>query len=107
MTAREIEFNDGRAPVASPNMTMSEVLQKAHAMAMQIEKLLMNPACSIPSADTFRVRLARAHALSLLDQLSELVSRRQPEDGPRLARARVAEDEETSLSGVHPSLRQA
>jgi hypothetical protein len=105
--AHDTELDRDRVPTATVAMTTSEVLEKAHAMAKQIERLLMSPSCHMPSSDTFRIRLARAHALSLLDQLSELVSRRPSDrpsdDGARMARCRPGEDADTTVSGVHPA----
>jgi hypothetical protein len=51
----------------------ADLLEQARALAAQVDRLLVNAGEKVLPADAFRVRLARAHALSLLDQLSELV----------------------------------
>jgi hypothetical protein len=57
-----------------------ELLEHARSLAMQIERLLDDLGHQIDSPDSFKVRLARAHTLGLLDQLSELA-------GPRTSRS--------------------
>src|SRR5262249_11231183 len=59
-----------------------EILEQAHALASEIEELLMTLSRGIADADTFRVRLARAHTLSLLDQLAELIGSSPSGHGP-------------------------
>jgi hypothetical protein len=54
-------------------MTTRELLEEAQGLAVQIERLLTSPGCQTTDSDTLRIRLARAHTLSLLDQLSELL----------------------------------
>jgi len=51
-------------------------LEDALALAHQIDRLLNAASAASPDSDAFRVRLARAHTLSLVDQLSELVGSR-------------------------------
>jgi hypothetical protein len=53
-----------------------EALESALALAFRIEQLLNAAGAQSPDNDAFRVRLARAHTLSLVDQLSELVGTR-------------------------------
>ena len=53
-----------------------DVLEQAHALATEIEGLLTSLSHEVADTDTFRVRLARAHTLSLLDQLCELIGTR-------------------------------
>lgn len=79
-----------------------EILEEAQELAAQIERLLTSPRCNFPESDAFRVRLARAHTLSLLDQLSELLG---PEDsGPGTHRA-LRDDDTHASSGIRPAWR--
>ena len=57
-------------------------LEEAHALATEAEQLLATVSQDRTDSNTFRIRLARAHALSLLDQLSELLEARPSDHGP-------------------------
>ena len=73
-TAREDDVKEDRARgVRSGTMTTRDLLEEAQGLAVQIERLLTSPGCQTTDSDTLRIRLARAHTLSLLDQLSELL----------------------------------
>jgi hypothetical protein len=50
-----------------------ELLEQAQELAVQIETLLARLGQFDGHGDSFRVRLARAHTLSLLDQLTDLM----------------------------------
>jgi hypothetical protein len=58
---------DGGAGATTP-------LEEAQSLAVRIDALLENALGQAPEASAFRMRLARAHALGLLDQLGELLS---------------------------------
>jgi hypothetical protein len=79
-----------------------ETLQEAQELAAQIERLLTSPRCSFAEADAFRVRLARAHTLSLLDQLSELLG---PEESGSGSRRPLRDDDAHAGSGIRPAWR--
>jgi hypothetical protein len=72
-----------------------EALEQALELAVQIDRLLTSPPCTLPEVDAFRIRLARAHTLSLLDQLAELI-------GPLESTTRLAsrDDEDGGSSGI-------
>ena len=74
-----------------------DLLEQAQALAAQIEELLTQLGREVPESDTYRVRLARAHTLSLLDQLSDLIAPR-PSRPPM--RSCAAPGEEDAASGV-------
>jgi hypothetical protein len=85
--------------------TMREALEEAVGLAVQIDRLLTSPQCTMAEVDTFRIRLARAHTLSLLDQLSELI-------GPLESTMRLAsrdddddDDEGKGASGIRSAWR--
>jgi hypothetical protein len=82
--------------------SVRETLAEAQELAVQIERLLTSPRCDFPEADSFRVRLARAHTLSLLDQLSELLG---PEDSAPGTRRTLRDDETHTSSGIRPAWR--
>jgi len=90
-TAREDDVKDDRARPGRPGMTTREILEEARALAVQIERLLTNPGCQTTDSDTLRIRLARAHTLSLLDQLSELL---EPVSVPRAPAVRTPRDDD-------------
>ncbi len=80
-----------------------ELLEQAQALAMQIEGLLMRFGQEDGHCDAFRVRLARAHTLSLLDQLTDLMGDRpsmMPGPAVRSCAAADTSDEENAASGV-------
>jgi hypothetical protein len=74
------------------------LLKQAQDLAVQIERLLETPIREEDEACTFRMRLARAHTLGLLDQLEELVGPAFGRLGPGLADTRPAE---VPASGEH------
>ena len=76
------------------------LLEEAHLLATQIERLLNSPSCELSDSETFRVRLARAHTLSLLDQLSDLLGPTRAKPGLRSTATR--DDDETSASPALP-----
>ena len=80
----------------------SEMLEQAHALASEIEGLLTSVSQEVANSDSFRVRLARAHTLSLLDQLSELIGQRPSSPGPsvRSAAPRDRDNDDQATSGV-------
>jgi hypothetical protein len=79
-----------------------DLLEQAHALAAQVEGLLTEVSHEVSDSDTFRVRLARAHTLSLLDQLAELLGARSSGRGPsvRGTHASHVDDDENAGSGV-------
>jgi hypothetical protein len=79
-----------------------ELLEQAHALASEIEGLLTGLSRGVADADTFRVRLARAHTLSLLDQLAELIGTRPSGHGPAIHSCGTLDrdDDEGATSGV-------
>ena len=87
-----------RDEVPSPK----ELLEEAHALASEIEGLLMTLSRGIADVDTFRVRLARAHTLSLLDQLAELIGTRPSGHGPAVRNCGTLDrdEDENAASGV-------
>jgi len=95
---------DSRARNARDDATSAkELLEQAQALAVQIESLLMRFGESDGHCDAFRVRLARAHALSLLDQLTDLMGDRpsmMPGPAVRSCAAPDTGDEENTASGV-------
>jgi hypothetical protein len=97
----ELEGQHGAAVAEGP-VPARTVLEEAHAFAVQIERLLTGPQCDFAEADTFRVRLARAHTLSLLDQLSELIGSR---DSAREPRRSTHDGDEGTASGVRTAWR--
>ena len=91
-TARENEVGEDRAKVLRPGgLSTRELLEEAQALAVQIEHLLTSPGCQTTDSDTLRIRLARAHTLSLLDQLSELL---EPVSAKPGSSVRAPRDEE-------------
>jgi hypothetical protein len=94
---------DSRARTTRDDATSAkELLEQAQALAMQIESLLMRFGQE-GQCDAFRVRLARAHTLSLLDQLTDLMGDRpsiMPGPAVRSCAAADTSDEENAASGV-------
>ena len=90
------------------SMSTREALERAQELAEQVEDLLTHLGQEVADSDTIRVRLARAHTLSLLDQLSELlgprssVARFATSYGPALPTFTFREDDEDTASGVRP-----
>jgi hypothetical protein len=87
-----------RDDAASPQ----DRLERAHVLASEIDGLLNAVSHELADTDNFRVRLARAHTLSLLDQLAELIGTRGSADGPtvRSCATRDRTDDENATSGV-------
>jgi hypothetical protein len=94
----QAEENRSRS-VRGDLMSAKDLLEQAMGLAAQIEGLLTHLGREVPESDTFRVRLARAHTLSLLDQLSELLGPR-PSHPPIRACAVPEEEDENAASGV-------
>jgi hypothetical protein len=98
-TAREDDVKEDRArAVRGGGPTTRDLLQEAQGLAVQIEQLLTSPGCQTADSDTLRIRLARAHTLSLLDQLSELLEPISAKPGSSV-RAPREEDVDTT-SGI-------
>jgi hypothetical protein len=53
-----------------------EVLAEALALAVRVERLLAHPVPELEVGGHYRMRLARAHVLGLIDQLSVMVGPR-------------------------------
>jgi hypothetical protein len=66
------------APPPSEGSTV-DVLKRAMAMALELEQLLRNQQ-ALEQREGYRLRLARAHSLSVVDALTELVCRAQASD---------------------------
>ncbi len=99
--AQSNKFDEDRLRVVRetrPSSTRGE-LEKAQELALQIEQLLATVGGDVPDSDTFRVRLARAHALSLLDELSVLL---RPARGPSGAPCAPRETDEDASSTIRP-----
>ncbi len=99
--AHSEKLNDERLRVLRETAASStrEQLEKAQMLALQIERLLVNAGGDVPDSDTFRIRLARAHTLSLLDEISALL---RPERGPGVAACESVDGEENTASGIRP-----
>jgi hypothetical protein len=82
-----------------------DLLEQAHGLAGQIEALLQDLSREVAESDTFRVRLARAHTLSLLDQLAELLGGRSSMASPSVRNCSPRDDDENASSGVRPGSR--
>jgi hypothetical protein len=94
-------YGRSRITSATSAPALRETLEEAQDLAVQIERLLSNPRCDFSEADAFRVRLARAHTLSLLDQLSELLG---PEESG--LRQTLRDDDAAHVaSGIRPAWR--
>ncbi len=88
-------------------LSAKDLLEQAQALAAEVEELLTKVG-KVADTDAFRVRLARAHTLSLLDQLSELLGDRPSGNGPAVRScAAPMSDDEDAASGVRraPSWR--
>jgi hypothetical protein len=75
-------------------------LEEAQALATQAEQLLAKLSQERADSNSFRIRLARAHALSLLDQLSELLEVRSSGYGPAVRDCPAPADDDDAVSGV-------
>jgi len=101
--ALEHEMTEGYGRSRSQNAaSVRETLEEAKELAAQIERLLTSPRCNFPEGDSFRIRLARAHTLSLLDQLSELLG---PEEAAPGTRRGLRDDDTHATSGIRPAWR--
>jgi hypothetical protein len=80
------------------------LLKEAQDLAVQIESLLETPILDADEACIFRMRLARAHTLGLLDQLEELVGPAFGRGGPGL---RDCGTGEVAVSGERARVRGA
>ncbi|SRR5258708_6376957 len=99
-TAREDDSKEDRVrPVRGGGATTRELLEEAQCLAVQIEHLLTSPRCQTGDSDTLRIRLARAHTLSLLDQLWELLEPVSAKPGSGV-RARRDDQDGDATSGI-------
>jgi hypothetical protein len=96
--SRNDGFDDGRESDAT-----RELLEEAQTLAVQIERLLASPSCQLCEAEAFRVRLARAHTLSLLDQLSELLGPRQSQRAAEPSVRGPRSEGDNAVSGIRPA----
>jgi hypothetical protein len=98
-TSREdsVKGDGPRVARGGVGMTTRQLLEQAQGLAIQIERLLTSPGCQTPDSDALRIRLARAHTLSLLDELSELLEPQRAKPGSSV---RVPRDEEGDASGI-------
>jgi hypothetical protein len=53
-----------------------EVLKEAQQLLVQVLRILSDPVCEEPSSAAWSFRLARAHALTLLDHLARMLDSR-------------------------------
>jgi hypothetical protein len=56
------------------DLSSQEVLREAQELLMQVLSLLNDPICENHASATWSFRLARAHALTLLDHLARMTS---------------------------------
>ena len=96
---QDVKETYGPGRVVASAAALRKTLEEAQELAVQIERLLSNPRADFAEADAFRVRLARAHTLSLLDQLSDLLC---PESASRQA---LGDDDTHVASGIRPAWR--
>ena len=83
-----------------------DLVEQAHRLAGQIEALLQDLGGEVAESDAFRVRLARAHTLSLLDQLADLLGPRSSIPSPSVRNCGPRDDEDDNASsGVRPGSR--
>ena len=82
-----------------------DMLEEARSLAAQIEGLLTDLGRDVAESDNFRVRLARAHTLSLLDQLAEMLAPRSRSSSPSVRSVSPREDDENASTGVRPGSR--
>ena len=101
---RSLNPHDGRSG-ASMKLDPKDLLERAHGLAAQIEGLLTRVGHEVAESDSFRVRLARAHTLSLLDQLAELVQPRTSVPPPTVRSCGPRDEDSTAVSGVRPGSR--
>ena len=101
------EVENHRSGIADARSALEDAL----ALAVRIEQLLSEAAPRCPENDAFRVRLARAHTLGLVDQLSELTGTRSSAAPPRpsgiwpSAAELDGDDEETVRTGARRTWR--
>src|SRR4051794_8418052 len=93
--ALEDEFADRPPHVQKKSRSPRALLEEAQDLAVRIENLLESPVHDGDEASAFRLRLARAHTLGLLDQLEELVGPAFGRGGPGLRDCRGAEPAES------------
>jgi hypothetical protein len=96
--------HDGRTG-ASSELDPKDLLEQAHGLAAQIEGLLTEVGHEVAESDNFRVRLARAHTLSLLDQLAELLQPRSSVPPPTVRSCGARDEDSTAASAVKPGSR--
>jgi len=56
-----------------PKTISRDVAERAEVLVVQLVALLTTLGDEVSASDSFRVRLAKAHALSTLDELSEVL----------------------------------
>jgi hypothetical protein len=98
--AFDSKAKDDRSRVRNEWASASDLLEKAHVLAGEIEELLTQVSQEASKSDAFRVRLARAHTLSLLDQLAELLGTRDSGYGPGVRACSPRDDDGEATSGI-------
>ena len=82
-TTTRVEFDSStteRRSASRENLSFRELIHEIQELAARIKRLLEDPICEKCTSELIRVRMARAHTLSLLDELAGLVDPR--EHGP-------------------------
>jgi hypothetical protein len=62
------------APVESEPSSTADRIVLARKLASHLEAMLARPPMSADAQELFRYRLARAHALGIIDQLDEMLA---------------------------------
>jgi hypothetical protein len=96
-----VEFDSSateRRSASRENLSFRELIQETQVLAARIRRLLEDPICEKCTSELIRVRMARAHTLSLLDELAELADPR--EHGPVKAVARNDDKTDGAASEV-------
>jgi hypothetical protein len=83
-----------RRSTSQENICFRELIRASQVLAARIERLLNDPICEQCPLEPIRVRMARAHTLSLIDELAGLVDPR--DRGP----AKTAAPERDETDGV-------
>src|SRR3954471_16392485 len=97
--ALEDELADRPSHVQKKPRSTRALLEEAQELAVRIESLLGSPVHDGEEACAFRLRLARAHTLGLLDQLEELVGPAFGRGGPGLRDCRSSDPVESGERG--------
>ena len=90
-----------RRLVSRDNLSFRELIHETQVLAARIERLLDDPICEECTSELIRIRMARAHTLSLLHELAELVDPR--DRGPVKAVARQDDKTDGAASEVRSS----